>query len=579
MRNAFVPTCLLVCAYLILAAIGSRPAAGDTPVGTTFTYQGRLTLGGEPVSEKVDLEFRLFAQEAFGDPLGVLLAEEFALNEDGRFTIDLDFGDLFTGDARWLEIVVNETTLAPRQPIMAVPHAVVAASAKSVPTTGVVGSYSGITGVGTLSSLNVIGNTGLGTVNPAAKLHIVGAENNGTNAGLRIVSGNQVMLLDGNEIDTTDAGGLHLNHNMPHDVSMANGGGRVGIGTQFPAARLDVRALAAASGDNTARFSAPEIGPNVSHVHWGTNGDWFIRSAKDAGKVILQDGGGNVGIGIASPSYRLHVIGGMYSGATTSSTYGGTFGGAGSFGSGRSLFVLGETHMLGNLGVGLTNPTARVDVLTSSSVGVRGTSSLNQGVGVHGHATTGGSAIGVYGTSASGWAGKFEGPAFVTGNFFVGGSKNFLIDNPADPENEYLVHSCVESDEMKNIYDGVVTLDAAGAAVVTMPDWFELVNADFRYQLTCIGGYAPVYIARELENGSFMIAGEGPRAPGMKVSWQVTGNRIDPAARRSNHRVIVPKSASEKGKFLHPADYGRPEADRIVRMANPSAMTTDDQSN
>ncbi len=306
------PIVQFITAFLIAAgslAVTTSAAAADGSVGTTFTYQGRLTEGGEPAAGTVELIFRLYDEQVGGTPLkgGVLVAEDFEIGDDGRFTIDLDFGDLFTGEPRWLEIVVNETTLAPRQPIMAAPHAMVATTATNVPTTAIVGSYEGINSVGTLDSLNVSGNTGLGTVNPAAKLHIVGSDNNGTDAAVRIVSGNQTMLLDGNEIDTTDAGGLHLNHNLPNNVSIVNGGGRVGIGTQFPAARLDVRALAAASGDNTARFSAPEIGPNVSHIHWGTNGDWFIRSANSAGKIILQDGGGNVGIGTTSPTARLHV--------------------------------------------------------------------------------------------------------------------------------------------------------------------------------------------------------------------------------------------------------------------------------
>lgn len=37
---------------------------------------------------------------------------------------------------------------------------------------------------------------------------------------------------------------------------------------------------------------------------------------------------------------------------------------------------------------------------------------------------------------------------------------------------------------MKNIYDGVVTTDAQGRATVQLPDWFEALNTEFRYQLT-----------------------------------------------------------------------------------------------
>jgi len=75
----------------------------------------------------------------------------------------------------------------------------------------------------------------------------------------------------------------------------------VGLGTTNPTARLDVVSDTTDNGNNTARFSAPNIGSNTSHVHFGLLGDWFIRSADDAGKVVLQDTGGPVGIGTASP--------------------------------------------------------------------------------------------------------------------------------------------------------------------------------------------------------------------------------------------------------------------------------------
>jgi hypothetical protein len=55
--------------------------------------------------------------------------------------------------------------------------------------------------------------------------------------------------------------------------------------------------------------------------------------------------------------------------------------------------------------------------------------------------------------------------------------------------------------EMKNIYDGVTTLDASGSANVALPDWFEAVNGDFRYQLTAMGAPGPnLHIAQEISN-------------------------------------------------------------------------------
>jgi hypothetical protein len=38
-------------------------------------------------------------------------------------------------------------------------------------------------------------------------------------------------------------------------------------------------------------------------------------------------------------------------------------------------------------------------------------------------------------------------------------------------------------------------LDAGGEAEIELPSWFDTLNTEFRYQLTCIGGYAPIYMA------------------------------------------------------------------------------------
>ncbi len=108
---------------------------------------------------------------------------------------------------------------------------------------------------------------------------------------------------------------------------------------------------------------------------------------------------------------------------------------------------------------------------------------------------------------------------------------------------------------MMNVYNGNVTLDANGEAWVELPDWFEALNKDFRYQLTCIGGFAPVYIAEEISGNEFHIGGG---LPGMKVSWQVTGIRQDAYANAHRVKVEVEKVGEERGKYLHPEEYGLP---------------------
>jgi hypothetical protein len=160
-------------------------------------------------------------------------------------------------------------------------------------------------------------------------------------------------------------------------------------------------------------------------------------------------------------------------------------------------------------------------------------------------------------------AGWFSGNVQCNGTMYkTAGS--FKIDHPLDPENKYLLHSFVESPDMMNVYNGNVVLDAAGEAWVELPDWFEALNADFRYQLTCIGGFAPVFIADKIEGNRFRIAGGDP---GMEVSWMVTGVRRDPYAEAHRIRVEEEKPAYERGKYLHPELYGQPRSSEIDGLA------------
>jgi hypothetical protein len=156
-------------------------------------------------------------------------------------------------------------------------------------------------------------------------------------------------------------------------------------------------------------------------------------------------------------------------------------------------------------------------------------------------------------TTSYDFAGYFHGNVNVTGTLGKGGG-GFKIDHPLDPANKYLYHSFVESPDMKNVYDGVVVLDGRGEATVRLPDYFEAINRDFRYQLTAIGAPGPnLHISQRITDNRFRIAGG---EPGMEVSWQVTGIRKDGFAEAYRIQVEVDKPARERGKYLHPEVYG-----------------------
>ena len=109
---------------------------------------------------------------------------------------------------------------------------------------------------------------------------------------------------------------------------------------------------------------------------------------------------------------------------------------------------------------------------------------------------------------------------------------------------------------MMNIYNGIIALNDSGEATVELPDWFQALNSDFRYQLTCVGGYAPVYVAQKVQGNRFKIAGG---TSGLEVSWQVTGIRQDAYAKAHRIRVEEDKPEKERGYYLHPKEFGQPE--------------------
>jgi len=149
------------------------------------------------------------------------------------------------------------------------------------------------------------------------------------------------------------------------------------------------------------------------------------------------------------------------------------------------------------------------------------------------------------------------------------GTKDFKIDHPLDPANKYLVHDSVESSEMMNIYTGNVTTDSAGQATVQLPEWFEVLNTDFRYQLTVIGQFAQAIISRKMENNRFEIR---TSVPNVEVSWQVAGVRQDAYAKANPLEVEQEKEPRLRGFYIHPELYGAPPEKQIEWARHPQTM-------
>ncbi len=208
---------------------------------------------------------------------------------------------------------------------------------------------------------------------------------------------------------------------------------------------------------------------------------------------------------------------------------------------------------------------------TALSAGTSGTGNYDA-VGIFGYSQ---SAVGWgYGVLGQGnWFGIFS-----NNDLGAVGLKLFNIDHPLDPENKYLRHFSLESNEPLNMYRGTVELDASGEAVVTLPGYFHAVNIEFSYGLTPVGAPMALYIAEEIdEEGHFRIAGG---VAGMKASWNVYAQRNDPYVQQHPEKLQVEmdKRPDDIGRYVMPELYGKPASDGIFYRyrPDPSTVTTDE---
>ncbi len=202
----------------------------------------------------------------------------------------------------------------------------------------------------------------------------------------------------------------------------------------------------------------------------------------------------------------------------------------------------------------------RTNFADDASVGVLGHVNVAIGStvdakGVVGRSVTTGAGFG-YGVYGEGnWYGLY-----TPDDSGAGGVKTFLIDHPLDPENKLLRHYSVESNEVLNMYRGVMVFDANGNAKVQLPNYFTAININYSYQLSAIGQPMPnMYVKTEIDNnGSFVISGG---AAGAKVSWTVHANRNDRYMQKYPEKAIpeLDKKQGQKGKYMQPKIWDKSE--------------------
>ncbi len=245
------------------------------------------------------------------------------------------------------------------------------------------------------------GNVGIGTTSPNFKLDIEGADlirafnpSGSASVQIKASTGNNSSV-DFADPDDNNVGQIlyrHANDSMSFDTNdiekmRITSTGNVGIGTTSPSSKLQVDGEIDANGGDGYRIETKPF------ANWSSDlltlGDWdgegySTRIMGSNSSEVMRVTGTNVGIGTSTPDYKLEVDGTI----GVSRTDGIIF--AGSAGTGYGNKITSDTSNnfifstslpsapytvsermritnLGDVGIGITNTTAKLDVLNSGT--------------------------------------------------------------------------------------------------------------------------------------------------------------------------------------------------------------------
>jgi len=600
----------------VVALALTQVASANVP--ETMSYQGVLRNAAGDIMPDGPYEFEF---ELYDTPSGgsVLWHEDQTLTvSDGGFSAVL--GSVIPLDPAfdapyWLDITVDGEHLDPRVELTSAPYALRAAVAESLDASASYTDGDWEEAGGDIYRLS--GNVGVGTASPARTLDVSGSARvlglempTGAGTGYVLTSQDESGVAAWSSLTGVDDGDWTESGGDLYRVD-----GNIGIGTDNPTSyKLDIESSGGGLsvyhdswgpfGGTTARFERagatpgsgvyvvgikmPEGSPDDSKFidcergirhEFYVGGDGSVHARGGATFSGLVDVTNNVGTRAAtfSSDYSSSSTDVVYAEYTGTGGYDATaVAGVSTPSNGRGIgghFEGGHTGVYGEVDAAGSSyhygVRGRVSAQSSAfryCLGVRGIASYGPGYGsgvmygTVGEASGGSTNYGIFGWAGYGstnYAGYFDGDVEVTGTISKAAG-GFKIDHPLDPSGKYLAHSSVESPDMKNVYDGVVVLDSRGEAWVELAEWFEVLNGDFRYQLTAIGEPGPnLYIAEKISGSRFRIAGG---TPGMEVSWMVTGIRRDPVAEELRVLVEEEKAPHHLGKYLHPHIYGLPSS-------------------
>ncbi|MBI1827288.1 MAG: hypothetical protein HY287_03805 [Planctomycetes bacterium] len=394
---------------LLLAASTSGLAA---PMSTAFTFQGQLKQDGHPFDGNANLTFQLFDAVSGGNILGTINLPATVVTK-GLFSADLDFGPgpFTNAEARWLEIQVDGTSLSPRELLTATPF--------SLATRGINVDDSGNVGIGMaspLENLDVNGNIRAAREDGAETQLIVESrsatgpphltmrkERGSLAAPTPVPAGDQLGEINFNGWDGNRwfaAAGISASavqdftstwhpSSLEFATTSGSGGGRqtqmvinedgdVGIGTTSPAGHLHIfggphwtshgwNKCLALSGNGSIELG--QDNPNTRFGIASSNDQLYVFSSTTDGTEqppsyrMIIDENGDVGIGTTGPQAKLEVASGevRFPGGTNP---GGSYTNFNDSQDGKN-HIRGTTIMAdngGNVGIGTTNPQAKLDV-------------------------------------------------------------------------------------------------------------------------------------------------------------------------------------------------------------------------
>ncbi len=310
----------------------SGAVLGQVPLGTGWTYQGRLLESGAPVNDSVDLRFTLCESEAAGCTLGTTVVFDGQLGNDppvdiidGLITVELDFGvAAFDGNARWLRVEVRSPhdpsdaapyeVLSPRQLLTTAPYALYALNAPTGSTPW---------GSNGANLYYDAGSVGIGTDSPLAPLHVEGVARaasfsvpnpDNMSASATLSWHNNVPRIRYGGSGPGNHNGFAI-HGIGDSVKLRLlDNGALGLGTSAPGSvfnsKLDVIGGHVAVSNNYGFFSFNGSNDGIGAGVDTTVSDELHLYAAGAPRASVT-AGGDVGIGTTSPAARLDVRGSM----------------------------------------------------------------------------------------------------------------------------------------------------------------------------------------------------------------------------------------------------------------------------